>query len=202
MDKAGLLIIISAPSGSGKTTMCNKLASILPSVCRSISTTTRPPRRGEKNGRDYIFLSREEFEAEKKQAAFLEWAKVFGHYYGTPRKLVEEARDKGRDIILSIDVQGAQQVKQNYPEAVFIFICPPSRKILEERLRNRRSDREEEISRRLRLAKVEMSQAGNYDYVIVNRNLKDSLHKLSAIIIAEKAKIKRMKGKINGLCFN
>jgi guanylate kinase len=200
IKKEGLLIVISAPSGSGKTTLCKRLASILPNVKHSISATTRAPRKGEKNGRDYFFLTTKEFEKRKQNNEFLEWAKVFGEYYGTPRKFVEETRIKREDIILSVDVQGAAQVKEVCPEAVFIFILPPSIKVLEERLRRRKKDSSEEISKRLQLAKSEITQINNYDYVIINKNIRDSLTKLLAIITAERAKIKRMRDEINGLC--
>ncbi|MEA3328457.1 MAG: guanylate kinase [Candidatus Omnitrophota bacterium] len=191
MAKQGLLIVVSAPSGSGKTTLCKKLVSACSDARHSISATTRPVRKGERNGRDYFFLTAEEFKKRKQNKEFLEWARVFGEYYGTPRKFIKESTRKGKDVVLNIDVQGALQIKRLDPEAVFIFVLPPSLKILEQRLRKRKKDSAQEISKRLRLAKTEISRIDNYDYVIVNKSINDSFRRLLAIVTAEKCKIKR-----------
>jgi len=200
MIKKGLLIVVSAPSGSGKTTLCRNIVSSRPNTTYSISATTRPTRKGEKNGRDYLFLSTDEFEEKKQRGEFLEWANVFGEYYGTIRQLVENTRNEGKDIVLNIDIQGASQVKERCPEAVLIFILPPSIGILEQRLRNRKSDTEDEILKRLQLAKTEISKIDNYDYVVVNKDIKDSVSKLLAIITAEKSKLERMRDEIDASC--
>ncbi len=194
------MIVVSAPSGSGKTTLCRKIVSSRPNTRYSTSATTRPARKGEKNGRDYLFLSRDEFEEKKQRGEFLEWANVFGEYYGTLRQLVENTRNEGKDIVLNIDIQGASQVKKRCPEAVLVFILPPSIGILEQRLRNRKSDTEDEILKRLQLARTEISKVDNYDYVVVNKDIKDSLDKLLAIITAEKSKLERMRDEIDASC--
>ena len=194
------MIVVSAPSGSGKTTLCRNIVSSRPDTVYSISATTRPARKGEKNGRDYLFLSRDEFEEKKQRDEFLEWANVFGEYYGTICQLVENTRNEGKDIVLNIDIQGASQVKKRCPEAVLIFILPPSIGILEQRLRNRKSDTEDEILKRLQLAKTEISKIDNYDYVVVNKDIKGSVDKLLAIITAEKSKLERMRGEIDASC--
>ncbi|MEA3560438.1 MAG: guanylate kinase [Candidatus Omnitrophota bacterium] len=199
MDKQGLLIVISAPSGSGKTTLCEKLVSACPDIVYSISATTRLSRKGEKDGKDYFFLKIEEFEKKKRNNEFLEWANVFGEYYGTPRRFIDKMRKKGKDVILNVDVQGAFQVKKIHPEAVFIFLLPPSMDILKQRLRNRRKDSAKEISKRLRFAKSEIAQINNYDYVIINKSITKSLRKFLAIIDVEKSRIKQMKVEINDL---
>lgn len=194
------MIVVSAASGSGKTTLCRNIVSSRPNTMYSISATTRPARKGEKNGRDYLFLSRDEFEVKKQRGEFLEWANVFGEYYGTICQLVENTRNEGKDIVLNIDIQGASQVKKRCPEAVLIFILPPSIGILEQRLRNRKSDTEDEILKRLQLARTEISKIDNYDYVVVNKDIKDSVDKLLAIITAEKSKLERMRGEIDASC--
>ena len=194
------MIVVSAPSGSGKTTLCRNIVSSRPNTRYSISATTRPARKGEKNGRDYLFLSRDEFEEKKQRGEFLEWANVFGEYYGTLRQLVENTRNEGKDIVLNIDIQGASQLKKRCPEAVLIFILPPSIEILEQRLRNRKSDTEDEILKRLQLARTEISKIDNYDYAIVNKDIKDSVDKLLAIITAEKSRLERMKDEIDASC--
>jgi len=198
-DRKGLIIVISAPSGSGKTTLCKRLVAKVPNLRRSISVTTRNPRRDEINGRDYFFITQEDFVARKRNNEFIEWATVFDEYYGTPRSFVEEVVRAGEDVLLSIDVQGAMQVKESYPDTVFIFILPPSISALEERLRKRKTDDSDEILKRLQLAREEMKRIENYDYVIVNRSLKASLRELLSIITAEKRKVERSKDEIDDL---
>ena len=188
---SGILFIISAPSGSGKTTLTNELLTLVPGLKFSISYTTRPPRGSEHNGREYFFVSREEFEEMVRRDEFLEYACVFGHYYGTAKRFLDDARNTGRDLVLDIDVQGAAQVAK-MPEAVSIFILPPSREVLESRLRNRshteHMDSEEVIRRRLEGARKEIENYRNYDYIIVNDRLEQSIAQLKAIVAAERLK--------------
>jgi guanylate kinase len=188
---SGILFIISAPSGSGKTTLTNELLTLVPGLQFSISYTTRPPRGSEQNGREYFFVSKEEFEGMARRGEFLEHACVFGHYYGTARRFLDEARNTGRDLVLDIDVQGAAQVAK-MPEAVSIFILPPSREVLEFRLRNRshneHMDSEEVIRRRLEGARKEIENYPNYDYILVNDRLEQSIAQLKAIVAAERLK--------------
>src|SRR3954462_386705 len=165
---AGILYIISAPSGSGKSTLVNELRRIVPDLEFSVSYTTRPPRGSEKHGLEYYFVSHREFEEMIRRDEFLEYATVFGNYYGTARRFLKEAAARGNDMLLDIDVQGAAQVKQRHPEAVSIFILPPDRKILEKRLRNRSQSEgaiaDEVIERRLLAARNEIANCPKYDY--------------------------------------
>jgi guanylate kinase len=187
----GKIFVISAPSGSGKTTLCQQLLHLDPKgLLRSISVTTRPPRKGEREAKDYFFVTREEFESRKKRAFFLEWAEVLGNFYGTPREFVESWIRKGKDVILSIDVQGAMQLKKKCPTAVLIFILPPSFKNLKSRLKKRSTETNKEILKRLNLARREISYLPKYDYVVVNDTIKRATEELRAIIIAERCRIK------------
>jgi len=191
-QKPGTVFIISAPSGSGKTTLTNRLLSLVPGLQFSISYTTREPRGSEQSGREYFFVSREEFEKMIAHHEFLEYANVFGNYYGTARRFLEEATRAGKDLVLDIDVQGAQQVKDKMPEAVSIFILPPSREVLERRLRNRSQAEnvtsQEVIRRRLEEAAREIENYPKYDYILVNDQLEESIDQLKAIVLAERAK--------------
>jgi guanylate kinase len=191
-QRRGIVFIISAPSGSGKTTLTNRLLSLVPGLEFSISYTTREPRGSEQSGREYFFVSRDEFENMLANDEFLEHANVFGHYYGTARRFLEEATRAGKDLVLDIDVQGAQQVKDRMPEAVSIFIMPPSRQVLERRLRNRSQAEnvtsEEVIRRRLEEAAREIEKYPKYDYILVNDQLEESIDQLKAIVLAERAK--------------
>ncbi|MFH1853800.1 MAG: guanylate kinase [Candidatus Omnitrophota bacterium] len=186
----GILFVISAPSGSGKTTLCNKLVDSLNDLNRSISMTTRSPRSGERDGIDYIFIEKEEFLRRRKKNEFLEWAKVFGEYYATPKKHITHLVLKGQDVVLSIDVQGAMQIKRLKARAVCIFIMPPSMVKLRERLVARSTDSKKEISKRLGIAKKELSYFSKYDYVVVNDVLTSALENLRSIVIAERCRIK------------
>ncbi len=187
---SGILYIISAPSGSGKTTLTNELLKLVPHLEFSVSYTTRPPRGSERNGHEYFFVSKEEFEEMINRGEFLEHANVFGYYYGTARRYLHIAEEHGNDLLLDIDVQGAQQVKQAMPEAVSIFIMPPHRNVLEKRLRNRshaeHMDSEEVIQRRLAAAAKEIENYCKYDYILVNDRLDESTDKLKAIVSAER----------------
>ncbi len=182
------VFIISAPSGSGKSTLVHEVRQIVPGLDFSISYTTRKPRGSEQDGREYFFVSRAAFEAMVRQDEFLEHAEVYGgdNYYGTARRFLREAEQKGSDLLLDIDVQGAEQLKQKLPQAVSIFIMPPNRCELEKRLRNRSSDSEEVIQRRLATAYREIENYNKYDYILVNDRLEDSVMALRAILLAER----------------
>ncbi|MFZ3366106.1 MAG: guanylate kinase [Candidatus Sulfotelmatobacter sp.] len=181
-----LIYIISAPSGSGKSTLVNELLKKVSDLEFSISYTTRAPRGSETNGRQYYFVSRAEFEKMIQDGAFLEHAEVFGNYYGTARRFLRQAEQHGRDLLLDIDVQGAKQIQDKLPEAVSIFILPPDRKTLEERLRKRSEDREEVIRRRLVTATHEIENYQRYNYILVNDQLEDSIKLLRAVVRGER----------------
>jgi len=184
MDQTSAFII-SAPSGSGKSTLVQRLMSGVPGLVFSVSYTTRPPRGQEENGRQYYFVSRQEFEEMIARDRLLEWAMVFEtDYYGTARRFLDEARAKGYDLVLDIDVQGAQQVKRKLAEAHSIFILPPSPEEMEARLRRRGEDTEAVIARRLRSAWGEIREYPKYDYVIVNEDLEEAFDRLRAIVLA------------------
>jgi guanylate kinase len=178
--------IISAPSGSGKSTLVNRVRAIVPELKFSISYTTREPRGNEKNGIEYFFVSGEKFEEMITQDDFLEWARVFGNYYGTARRFLREAEQEGKDLLLDIDVQGAQQIKEKLSRAVSIFILPPNRQELEKRLRTRSLDAEAVIQRRLVTASREIENYWKYDYILVNDRLDESVEALKSILLAER----------------
>jgi guanylate kinase len=182
------VFIISAPSGSGKSTLVSEVRRTVPNLEFSISYTTRNPRGAEQNGREYYFVTREEFEGMVDGQEFLEHADVFGNYYGTARRFLRQAEQKGTDLLLDIDVQGAAQIKSALPEAVSIFILPPNRSELEQRLRNRGQDSGPVIQRRLDTAAREIENYGKYDYILVNDRLEDSVGALQAILLAERRK--------------
>jgi len=181
-----IVYIVSAPSGSGKSTLVNELFKMVRNLDFSISYTTRPPRGSEKNGKEYFFVSQEEFEAMIAADEFLEHATVFGNYYGTAKRFLREAESRGHDLLLDIDVQGASQIKQRIPEAVRIFILPPDREKLEWRLRNRGLDSEQVIRRRLDTARREIENYEKYDYILVNNLLEQSADELKDIVLAER----------------
>lgn len=183
------LFVISAPSGSGKTTLCERLLALVPGIERSVSVTTRAPRRGEVDGRDYHFVSRQEFQQRRQRGEFLEWARVFGEQYGTLRRAVEQSLRSGRDVLLSIDVQGAAQVRRRFRDSVLVFILPPSTTALRHRLVARGLDTPLAIRRRLSVARHEIGQATLFDYVIVNDQLDAALDQFRSIVMAERARI-------------
>lgn len=187
------VFIVSAPSGSGKSTLVSRVLREDRKLVFSTSYTTRAPRGQEKNGEAYHFITREEFEARIAKDEFLEWAKVFENYYGTHRGYLDRAQAAGRDLLLDIDVQGAAQLKKRIPDAVSIFILAPSRQILEQRLRARGEDAEEVIQRRLLGAAREIRNYQNYDYVLVNSQLEESVMRLRSIIEAERIRRIRME---------
>jgi len=198
-SRTGLIIAVSAPSGGGKSSLCQRLLNWSPNLVYSVSCTTREPRGGEQNGHDYFFLSVEEFERRIAVGDFLEHAKYNGNYYGTPRAFVEEHLAAGHDLLLDIEVQGARQVAQTvrsgkcaYPDAlVMIFLMPPSLELLETRLRRRGTDSDETIRKRLVIAQQEMAHWPEYDYVIVSGALDDDFEQGKAVIIAEKCRTAR-----------
>ena len=190
------VFIVSAPSGSGKSTLVARLLAGDPGLMFSVSYTTRQPRGQEVDGLSYRFVSREDFEAMIARDEFLEWAEVFGNYYGTHQGVLEQAQAQGKDLVLDIDVQGARQLKVKVPEAVTIFVLAPSRQILEQRLRARGEDRDDVIARRLRDAAEEIRRYKDYDYVLINRDLAESDVTLSAIVKAERARRTRIEGLI------
>ncbi len=182
----GSLFIVSAPSGAGKTTLCKELSSMLPDLKHSISYTTRQKRKGEVNNRDYTFISEEAFRQLVKKGEFIEWAKVHGNFYGTSRKRLDAMLDKGINVILDVDTQGAKQIRKQRKDGIYIFILPPSMKVLRERLKNRMSNSEEEIKRRLGRAVAEIKDYKMYDYVIINDRFEDALNGLKAIVLSQK----------------
>jgi guanylate kinase len=182
------LFIISAPSGSGKSTLVEMLRKLVEGLDFSVSYTTRPPRGSEQNRREYYFVPRPEFEAMVARGEFLEHADVFGNYYGTARRFLEEAKEKGNDLLLDIDVQGASQVQKAIPEAVSIFVLPPNHESLEWRLRHRGTDSESVICRRLDTARREIENYDKYDYILVNDRLEESADLLKGIVLWERAR--------------
>jgi guanylate kinase len=190
------VFIISAPSGSGKSTLVHRLMTSVPELTFSISYTTRPPRPTETNGVDYVFISRAEFEERLERSEFLEHAEVYENYYGTHRSIFEQAAHQGRDLVLDIDVQGARQLKVAIPEAISIFVLPPSREVLEQRLRARSQDSEDVIQRRLKGAAEEVRNYSQYDYVVINREIDESSARLASIVKAERLRKARMEEEV------
>jgi guanylate kinase len=182
----GLLFVVTAPSGAGKTSLINALLADDRGLTLSVSYTTRRPRPGEQNGREYHFVDLPRFEAMLERGEFLESAEVHGHRYGTSQKVIDEVRARGRDLVLEIDWQGAEQVRRLYPESVGIFILPPSMAELERRLRARAQDAEEVMRRRLKNAAAEMSHAAEFKYAIINNNFDDARQDLRAVVRAER----------------
>ena len=191
-DRRGILFIISAPSGTGKTTLCKQLTTNLPGLWHSISYTTRKPRLGEEHGRDYYFIEEQTFQEMAARNEFVEWAHVYGHLYGTPRKSLTEHIDQGIDVLLEIDVQGAMQVRKRFEDSVSIFILPPSMTVLRSRLQTRASDTPEEIQRRLHKVKEEVWSYREYAYIVRNEDLDRSLRDLESIFWSERLKTKRL----------
>jgi guanylate kinase len=189
----GLLFIVSAPSGTGKTTLVERLVQDLPNLHMSRSYTSRAAREGEQDGVDYNFISRDRFTAMVSESAFLEWADVFGHCYGTAAADTDALLARGKDVVLVIDVQGARQVRSRGIETVGIFVLPPSASILEQRLRGRSKDSEEQIRQRLEVACREVGEFAEYEYVVVNDELETAVARIGAIVLAERARVKTMR---------
>lgn len=193
MTVPGLLIIISGPSGTGKGTICKSLLQHRPDIFYSISATTRAPRDGEQDGHSYHFKSKEEFEEMLARDEFLEWARVYDNYYGTPRAPVAEALAAGKDVILEIDVQGAMKVKEKAPEGFYVFIVPPSMEVLRARIIGRATDSMEVINKRMDKALGELSKLYEYNYVVINDVLAEAVNKVECIIEAEKCHSRRYR---------
>ncbi len=189
-DRRGLLFVVSAPSGTGKTTVVERLVQVVPDLALSRSYTSRPARAGESDGVDYNFITRVRFEQMVAADAFLEWADVFGNLYGTCAADAEAELNAGRDLVLVIDVQGARQVRTRCPDTVGVFVLPPSYEILERRLRGRSADSESAVQRRLRTARAEVTAYSEYDYIIVNDALDACVDRLRAIVLAERARLR------------
>ncbi len=188
----GNVFIISAPSGAGKTTLCKEIIRIMPDTRFSVSYTTRRPRPGEIDGKDYIFVNEDTFKRMIENDEFAEWAEVHGNYYGTSMKALNDIIESGQDVILDIDVQGAQQMRDRFGTGVYIFVLPPSLDVLRKRLEERGQNSLEEIERRVRKAVEEIREYKKYDYVIVNDVFEDALNALRAIIIAEGKRVNRI----------
>jgi len=190
--ESGLLIVVSAPSGTGKTTICKKMMEIIPDLRFSVSYTTRTPRQGEEHGKDYYFIDEAEFRRKVTEGEFAEWAENYGHLYGTSFVEVKRLLDNKIDILLDVDPRGAKSLKEKYPDGIFVFVLPPSIDVLEARLRGRGSEKDDMLRMRLNKAMDEMREALWYDYVIVNERIEDSLDALRSIYIAEKCKRKQV----------
>ena len=191
--RRGLLFIVSAPSGTGKTTLCERLVQVVPGLRMSRSYTSRHARAGERDGVDYNFVSREQFEQMVADKAFVEWADVFGNYYGTSAEDTDAALAAGEDVMLVIDVQGARQVRSRGIETVGIFVLPPSAAVLEQRLRGRSKDSEDQIRRRLEVARQEVAEYAQYEYVVINDDVETAVDRLRAIVQAERARVRLMR---------
>ena len=192
MKREGVLYVISAPSGAGKTTLCKEIIDIFPNLRHSVSYTTRTPRQGEVHGRDYFFVGQEEFSRMAAAGEFAESAEVHGNFYGTSLATLNECRSNGIDLILDIDCQGARQLKGRFEGGVYIFVLPPSIEELRRRLDNRSSDTQEVIERRIHNAAGEIKEARWYDYIIVNDNFKEAVEQLKSVLIAEQCRASRL----------
>ena len=200
MTQQGILIVLSGPSGAGKGTICKELLRSYPNLHYSVSATTRAARAGEVHGTNYWFVSQEEFQEMIAKDDLLEWANVYGNCYGTPRQYVMELLNDGKDVILEIDTQGAMQIKNKFPEGVFIYIIPPSLNELANRIYKRGTDSLESIKTRLSCATFEIDCAQHYNYVVVNDLVEEAVRKISAIITAEKCNAKRNALLVNDVC--
>ena len=187
----GSIFVVSAPSGAGKTTLCEKILASMGNIRPSVSFTTRMPRKGEVHDRDYTFVGESEFRKMIDKGEFAEWAVVHGNLYGTSGKRLREIMDSGDDVLLDIDVQGARQIRESFASGVFVFVLPPSMEVLRKRLERRKSNTAEDIERRMRRAVDEIRDFTQYEYVIVNDVLKDSVKKLGAVIAADRLRTRR-----------
>ena len=195
IERRGLLLVLSSPSGAGKTSLARALLDGDPDIALSVSVTTRTPRPGEVDGRDYWFVDEDRFQALRQADALLEWATVFGNFYGTPRAPIEQAIAEGRDVLFDIDWQGTQQLSERMAgDLVRVFVLPPSGPALEERLRRRAQDSDDVVAKRMAQASSEISHWAEYDYVIVNHDLAESSRALKSILAAERLRRDRMSG--------
>jgi guanylate kinase len=189
----GILYVVSGPSGSGKTTLIKKLLAVMPELKFGVSFTTRSPREGERDGVDYRFVTVDEFRKMVEGGMFLEWAEVHGHLYGTPVSEVKAHLDAGRDVVLDVDVQGAASIRKRLGYGVYIFVAPPSREVLIERLKERDTERGVEMEERIARFDAEMEKAESYDYIIINDKMDEALKQLSSVVIAEHCRTERAK---------
>ena len=196
LNRKGLLLVVSGPSGAGKGTICKALLNKNDQIKLSVSATTRKPRNGEVHGVNYFFIEKEEFTKMIENGEFLEYAQIYDNFYGTPKAAIIECLEKGQDVILEIEIQGARQIKEVYPEGVFIFVLPPSLEELKSRIVGRGTETQEEIEKRFSCAFEEINQIVNYDYFIVNEDIEKSVSDVEAIICAEKNKVTRYKNNI------
>ena len=196
LNRKGLLLVVSGPSGAGKGTICKALLNKNDQIKLSVSATTRKPRNGEVHGVNYFFIEKEEFTKMIENGGFLEYAQIYDNFYGTPKAAIIECLEKGQDVILEIEMQGARQIKEVYPEGVFIFVLPPSLEELKSRIVGRGTETQEEIEKRFSCAFEEINQIVNYDYFIVNEDIEKSVSDVEAIICAEKNKVTRYKNNI------
>jgi guanylate kinase len=192
MERRGILFVVSAPSGAGKTTLCKELSARVSNLKHSISYTTRSPRPGEVHGREYFFVDARYFQNLVERNEFAEWAQVYGQRYGTPRTPLIELMDEGIDVLLEIDVQGARQIKKTFEDAVYVYIFPPSIDALRLRLEQRAGDSTEEIQRRLQKVREEMWSYREYDYIVKNDDMTKAIKELEAIVLSERIKTKRV----------
>ncbi len=199
MKRKGCLIVVSGPSGTGKGTVCSALLEKHKEIAYSISATTRQPRTGEVDGVNYYFLAKNVFEKMIEDGELLEWAEVYGNYYGTPLKKIQERLADGQDILLEIDTQGAMSVKEKFPDEIYIYIMPPSLKELERRLKTRGTDSAESIERRLKSAAGEMEIAERYNYIVVNEQVEQAVEQIAAIVDAEHCRVGRNKEIIDNI---
>ncbi len=199
-SQRGSIIVISAPSGAGKSTLVKRLMASVPNLKFSVSYTTRPRRAGERHGREYFFISREQFEKMVAGGEFVEWANVFGNLYGTAWKEIRRAHHQGKDALLDIDVQGHRQVRERLPEAVSVFVLPPSFKELKRRLRHRHLDRPEVIRRRLAAAREEITHWPEYDFLVVNDQLSRASEALRAVVMSARFRRQTQQEKARQIC--
>ena len=196
LNRKGLLLVVSGPSGAAKGTICKALLDKKDKIKLSVSATTRKPRNGEVHGVNYFFIEKEEFTKMVENGEFLEHAQIYDNFYGTPKAAIIECLEKGQDVILEIEMQGARQIKEVYPEGVFIFVLPPSLEELKSRIVGRGTETQEEIEKRFSCAFEEINQIVNYDYFIVNEDIEKSVNDVEAIILSEKNKVTRYKNNI------
>ena len=196
VKRKGLLLVVSGPSGAGKGTICKSILEQNDHIKLSISATTRKPRTGEVHGVNYFFIDKEEFKKMIEQGEFLEYAQIYDNFYGTPKSAIMETLEKGQDVILEIEMQGARQVKEVYPEGIFVFVLPPSLEELKNRIVGRGTETAEEIEKRFSCAFEEIKQIDDYDYFIVNQDVEKSVKELESIISSEKNKVTRYKNNI------